>query len=87
MDPFVQLSDGLCTNTVEHWLELIDEADPTEYTLSVDAQGRFLIHEIDISGYRMNQPAFVENKWLPYRTRSLDFPISFAAKTTTHRYA
>jgi hypothetical protein len=62
MDPYVQLNDGSTVATVAHRKLLIDHTELTEYSLEVDSAGRFLIYRLDIRGFRIHPPAFIEQK-------------------------
>jgi hypothetical protein len=62
IDRFVNLSDGLAVRPVAEWMMMIDPSDPTEYVLSVDGMGQLMIHQLDLRGWAISPPAFVEQK-------------------------
>lgn len=62
IDPYVQLNDGQSISTVATRLLSIDHSDLAEYAIGVDAVGRILIYRLNLRGYPIRPPAFVEQK-------------------------
>ena len=65
IDPYVQLNDGQTVATVAYRLRSIDPRDLTEYSLAVDAAGRLLIYRLNLRGFLIRPPVFVEQKSVP----------------------
>ena len=85
MDRYVHLSDGSVVETVGHWLQMIDPADPTEYVLGVDNAGRFLVHRLDSTGHLVQPPDFIEARNTPIYAS--EFPRLFFSSQSPQLYA
>jgi hypothetical protein len=62
IDPYVKLNDGVSIRTVEQVLFALDPADPEEYALFSDHEGRLLIYRLAPGGHPLPPAAFIEEK-------------------------
>lgn len=59
LDPTMQLNDGATTWTVDNLIDAVD-ADDAEYALGQASDGRTIVEKIDVRGYRVSPPAYVQ---------------------------